>query len=175
VIKSAGSCICSARAGAEFRERCGTPGFSGPRRARPLCLSDQLQIYRHTLTLPDSSAAMKHSTIHFTQLLFSMCVSPRLWWVHHLRFEFLDCVGFWLLRSYVLKSFLAQNVSTGRSPCLSKFDLSCLPARVWSENPKVAVWRRRVAAGCTVRGVPFFTFSCFTCLRYFSDSASKHN
>jgi hypothetical protein len=36
------------------------------------------------------------------------------------------------------------------------------------------IWRRRIAVGSTVMGVLFFTFACFTYLRYFSDPAQMH-
>ena len=41
-------------------------------------------------------------------------------------------------------------------------------------NPKVVMWRRRIAVGSTVMGVLFFAFACFTYLRYFSDPSNMH-
>lgn len=42
------------------------------------------------------------------------------------------------------------------------------------KNPKVVVWRRRIAVGSTVMGVLFFAFAYFTYLRYFSDPTNMH-
>lgn len=42
------------------------------------------------------------------------------------------------------------------------------------KDPKLARWRRRAAVGSTVMGVLFFTFVCFTYLRYFSDPSNMH-
>ncbi len=42
------------------------------------------------------------------------------------------------------------------------------------KNPKLALWRRRVATGSTIIGVLFFAVACSTYLRYFSDPANMH-
>ena len=42
------------------------------------------------------------------------------------------------------------------------------------KNPKIVLWRRRIAVGSTVIGVLFFAFACFTYLRYFSDPNNMH-